>query len=75
MSIFVSKEVEIEVDLEDFDDDELMDEIYRRNLLASNLVITINQISDAFVLKKHDQAMRILENLIYDVTGRIVPLT
>ena len=74
MSVNVYKEIEVEVDIEDFDDDELMDEIDRRKLYSSESVIAINQIADAFALKKHDQAMRMLENLIYDVTGRIVPL-
>jgi hypothetical protein len=75
MSVNVYKEIEVEVDIEDFDDAELVDEIDRRKLYASSgSVIAINQIADAFALKKHDQAMRMLENLIYDVTGRIVPL-
>ncbi len=56
-------------------DAELVDEFDRRKLYASTGSVTaINQIADAFALKKHDQAMRMLENLIYDVTGRIVPL-
>jgi hypothetical protein len=75
MSVSIYKEIEVEVDIEDFDDAELMDEIDRRMLHASTgSVTTINQIADAFALKKNDQAMRMLENLIYDVTGRIVPL-
>ena len=75
MSVNVYKEIEVEVDIEDFDDAELMDEIDRRMLHASTGSVTaINQIADAFALKKNDQAMRMLENLIYDVTGRTVPL-
>ena len=71
MSVSIYKEIEVEVDIEDFDDAELVDEFDRRKLGS---VTAINQIADAFALKKHDQAMRMLENLIYDVTGRIVPL-
>lgn len=75
MSVSIYKEIEVEVDIEDFDDAELVDEFDRRKLYASTgSVTTINQIADAFALKKNDQAMRMLENLIYDVTGRIVPL-
>jgi len=75
MSVNVYKVIEVEVDIEDFNDAELVDEIDRRMLYASTGSVTaINQIADAFALKKHDQAMRMLENLIYDVTGRIVPL-
>ena len=73
MSVSIYNEIEVEVDIEDFEDVELMDEIDRRKLPAST-GSAINQIADAFALKKHDQAMRMLENLIYDVTGRIVPL-
>ena len=71
MSVSIYKEIEVEVDIEDFDDAELVDEFDRRKLGS---VTAINQIADAFALKKNDQAMRMLENLIYDVTGRIVPL-
>ena len=75
MSVSIYKEIEVEVDIEDFDDAELVDEFDRRKLYASTgSVTTINQIADAFALKKNDQAMHMLENLIYDVTGRIVPL-
>ena len=75
MSVSIYKEIEVEVDIEDFDDAELVDEFDRRKLYASTgSVTTINQIADAFALKKNDQAMRMLENLIYDATGRIVPL-
>ena len=75
MSVSIYKEIEVEVDIEDFDDAELVDEFDRRKLYSSTGSVTaINQIADAFALKKNDQAMRMLENLIYDVTGRIVPL-
>jgi len=63
---------EVEVDIADFDDLELLDELKHRHL-GSN-VDELNQIADAFGLKKNDQAMRMVEDLIYEVTGRIVPL-
>lgn len=67
---YIEKEVEVWVDLEDFDDDELLKEMQSRDIAFSggNLRI-IQQIYDAYRLDKdYDDKLR---ELFYNALGRI----
>jgi hypothetical protein len=68
----VYKEVEVDVDLDDFDDDDLIEEIERRNLgvdiapdNAKELIDTIYHLRR--LGRDYEQE---LDQLIYSVTGR-----
>lgn len=78
-SISIYKEVEVEVELDDFDDDDLREECVRRGIfddLSNNdngykLLTVVQELQR----NRQDQAMRLLEELVYNCTGRIVVLT
>lgn len=63
-------EVEVEVDLEDFGDYELIDELRARNiLLGVNAMEMISEIYEARKLNKPYE--HLLDNLIYETIGRV----
>ena len=68
----VYTEVEVDVDLDDFDDEDLIEEMERRNLNTESamegreLVETIHQLR-----RTGRDYQRELDQLIYSVTGRI----
>ena len=70
----VYKEVEVDVDLDDFDDDDLIDEMDRRGLGAEVADSTATEIIETIWLKRRQgqDFERELDQLIYQVTGRIV---
>lgn len=68
-------EVEVDIDdvLPDVSDEELIDEIERRNLNGIN-VDALNQIHYAAQRKDHKTISRILEDLIYEKMGRVIAI-
>jgi hypothetical protein len=79
-TVCVEKYVDIEVDVEldDFDDDDLREECLKRGIIDdiqlegnNNKLLAVVQ---ELTLNRQDQAMRLLEELVYDCTGRIVVL-
>ena len=70
----VYKEVEVDVDLEDFDDEDLIDEMDRRGLGAEINATTASELINAIWHKrrmKQDYESE-LDQLLYQVTGRVV---
>ena len=70
----IYKEVEVDVELEDFDDHELLDELDRRGLGAEVNASTASELINAIWHKrrlKQDYEYE-LDQLVYQVTGRAV---
>ena len=72
----IYKEVEVEFDLTDLADEELIDELESRHLVPRtyDLIQDLNQIADGISLGQMLTANKLLEDLIYKHTGRIVNL-
>lgn len=70
----VYTEVEVDVELDDFDDDDLIDEIERRGLGAELAESTVTELIDVIYQKRRlsQDYNRDLDQLIYQVTGRII---
>ncbi len=67
-------EVEVDVDLEDFDDDDLIDELERRGKGLEIADTTGTELVEAIYYKRRlgKDYERELNDLIYKVTGKIV---
>lgn len=70
----VYTEVEVDVDLDDFTDDDLIDEMERRGLAAELAESTATELIDQIYQKRRlgQDYNRDLDQLIYQVTGRII---
>lgn len=69
--------VEVEIDLYDIDDDDLIEEIERRNLniaTSDDIIKQVNNIADAICLGKKEIVNKLLEDMIWNVAGRIVEI-
>lgn len=74
----------IDVDLSEFYDDELMEEVKRRELISEDyenlenkirsIEESVTNLVDAINLKQQNQTNKLIENLIYSVTGRIITI-
>ena len=77
--VYKDVEVEVDVDLDDFDDSDLLEECNRRGITpiitSDDNTQTLEAIVQALQMQKTDYAMRMLEELVYNCTGRIVVLT
>jgi hypothetical protein len=63
-------EVELEVDMHDFEDHELLEELEKRNILVGAAAMDmINEIYEARKLGKPYEDL--LDNLIYETIGRV----
>lgn len=73
-TIYKDVEVEVDVDLDDFEDDELLDEIERRNLGGSFSNESVAELVDKiYHLRRQGRGFeQELDRLIYAVTGRAV---
>jgi hypothetical protein len=71
--ITVSREVDIDIDIEDFDTDDLIEELERRNIShsASN---TDKNLLEAIYLKRRvgKDYQKELDELIYNALGKII---
>jgi len=73
MSKTVYKEVEIDVELTDFDDDDLLEEIESRCLVVSTYGDTKKLLETIWLKRRQGQAFdRELDQLIYASLGRVV---
>ena len=70
----VYKEVEVDVDLDDFEDDELLDEIERRNLGSNVSNESVAELVDTiYHLRRQGRDFeQELDRLVYAVTGRVI---
>lgn len=70
----VYKEVEVDVDLDDFEDDDLLDEMDRRGLGAEVSDTTATEIIHDIYQKRRlgKDYQRELDQLIYQVVGRVI---
>jgi hypothetical protein len=70
----VYKEVEVDVDLDDFDDNELIDEMDRRGLGVEVNASTASELINTIWHKRrlNQDYERELDQLLYQVTGRAV---
>lgn len=78
VSVYKDVEVEVDVELSDFDDDDLLEECRSRGITPGITQGENEQrlldIAQALQLNRSEDAMRLLEDLVYDCTGRIVVL-
>lgn len=71
--VMVYKDIEVEVDLDEFDDDSLIDEVERRNLISKMPVPGAELITKIWQKRRVDQKFdHELDELIYQVTGKII---
>ena len=69
----VYKEVEIDVDLQDFDTDDLLEELEERGELPLNTDTYKELVEKIWMARRNGRDYQsILNDLIYDVTGQIV---
>jgi hypothetical protein len=71
----VYTEVEVDVDLDDFDTDDLIEELERRGSLPFEGSIDAKEVLEAIWLKRrlgNQDYQRELDQLIYAVLGRVV---
>lgn len=70
----VYTEVEVDVELDDFTDDDLIDEMERRGLAAELAESTATELIDVIYQKRRlgQDYNRDLDQLIYQVTGKFV---
>lgn len=69
--------VTVEVDMYDIDDEDLIEEIERRNLniaTSDDIIEQVNNIADAICLGKKEIVNKLLEDMIWNVAGRIVEI-
>lgn len=70
--------VDVDVDLDEFSDDDLLEELDRRQLASDGSINTINTEIKELIEKIHLKRMfqldflKEVDELIYEVTGRIV---
>jgi hypothetical protein len=66
--------VDVDVDLDDFSDDDIAEEYESRGLGAGgDLSELLNELFYAFYFGKDDRAMQIARRLAQDATGRVIP--
>lgn len=71
----VYTEVEVDVDLDDFDTEDLKDELERRGELAPDADVSAKDVLTAIWLKRrvgNDNYQAELDQLIYHVLGKVV---
>ena len=62
---------EVEVELSDFEDEDLLEEVELRGLKTEPSEL-LQQLHDAYILKQTDAVDRILRELFHEELGRIV---
>jgi len=69
----VYTEVEVDVELDDFDDDDLIEEVERRNLGVNTDMYGRGLVERIYQLRRTGQDYQVeLDQLIYNVTGKFV---
>jgi hypothetical protein len=73
MGVYVEKYVEVEVELEDFDTEELIDELERRGEYTPSMGDTNSLIDKIYHLRRQGKPYeRELDQFLYEVTGRAI---
>jgi hypothetical protein len=73
MGVYVEKYVEVEVELEDFDTEELIDELERRGKYNATMGDTAELIDKIYHLRRQGRPYeRELDEYLYQVTGRAI---
>jgi hypothetical protein len=73
MGVYIEKYVEVEVDLSDFEDEELVDELESRGKYTPSMGDTNELIDKIFHLRRQGKSYeRELDEYLYIVTGRAV---
>jgi hypothetical protein len=73
MGVYVEKYVEIEVDMSDFDDNELIDELERRGKYTPSMGDTNELIDKIYHLRRQGKPYeRELDEYLYQMTGRAI---
>ena len=67
------KEIEVDIDLSDIDTEDLIDELESRNEWLPYKTI-INNLADAIMMNQTKVANRLISDMIYKETGRIINL-
>jgi hypothetical protein len=69
----VYTEVEVDVELSDFEDDDLIEEVERRNLGVNTDMYGRELVERIYQLRRTGQGYQVeLDQLIYNVTGKFV---
>lgn len=69
----VYTEVEVDVELTDFDDDDLIEEVERRNLGVIDAMYGRELVERIYQLRRNGKDYQVeLDQLIYNVTGKFV---
>lgn len=69
----VYTEVEVDVELDDFEDDDLIEEVKRRNLVINTDMYGRELVERIHQLRRNGQDYQVeLDQLIYNVTGKFV---
>jgi hypothetical protein len=66
----VYTEVEVDVDLQDFETEDLVEELEARGIQGSHS--RLQELHDAYILNRHSEVDALLKQLIYESLGRIV---
>ena len=69
----VYKEIEVDIDLSDIDTEDLIDELESRNEMLPYKTILQN-LADAIMMNQTKVANRLISDMIYKETGRIINL-
>jgi butyrate kinase len=73
MRIYKTVEAEVEIDLAEFDTEELEEELASRaGHHNSSFTENLHKIADAINLNQIDSANRMFEEMLYQYTGRII---
>jgi len=73
MGVYVEKWVEVEVDLSDFDDNELIEELERRGKYTPSMGDTNELIDKIYHLRRQGKPYeRELDEYLYQLTGRAI---
>lgn len=72
-TVYTEVEVEVDVELTDFDDDDLIEEVERRNLGVIDAMYGRELVERIYQLRRNGRDYQVeLDQLIYNVTGKFV---
>ena len=63
----------LEVDISEFDDEDLIEELRERGIKESQTTPEIEDLWQAMAFKKHDRALELLREYLMNQTGRVLP--
>lgn len=69
----IYRDVEVEFDLDEFDDEDLIAELESRNVHPPTVSVSIQEIYDALAARNEPRALELMRTYVMDHTGRILP--